>query len=549
MGPNSLKTALARWNIDPRKRWDDVLADFPLDVDDLLTVADEISRIGGERSENALGRLIDVYGVAWVYRVADNRTIVTEAVALKAFEKMRNDGEVTRPREFLSRMPASEEVNAALSKTSQELLALNGEITIEFSNRQDRYERNSRTSLYLLHNSLPFSSGGYSTRTHGLLTGLRTHGVEAIPVTRPGFPSQKHVFDQIPDVPSFHVVDGIPYHHLVGTVSSQPRSDLQGFVDLYADLLDPLVRRYRPSVIHAASNWWNGFAVVATARRYGIPAIYEIRGLWEVTRASRQATWQDSERYAVDVQYERAAASLADRVIVITEGLRDEMVSRGIDEDKITVVPNAVNLDNFTRREKDTGLAKSLGIDNTCVVGFAGSLTFYEGLDDLLAAGARLRGETAKPFTFLIVGDGAVKSELENLAIELGIADICRFTGRVPHSDVNRYLSIMDISPFPRIPIPVCEMVSPLKPLESMATGVAVLASDVQALKEMVPPGIGLTFEKGNLESLTERLGLMIDDEELRDQLAESAYEWVRANRSWAEVSKLITALYDELEV
>jgi glycosyltransferase involved in cell wall biosynthesis len=447
---------------------------------------------------------------------------------------------------FLSRLPRTPEVEAALLGADQDLRALKGEIDLAIPHGT-RYEPAKGVSLYLLHNSLPEKSGGYSTRSHGLLTGLQSHDIDAIPVTRPGFPAKKHVFDQDPDTPELHVIDGIPYHRLLGPVTAQPRSDLQGFVDLYSDMLQPLIDRYRPSVIHAASNWWNGFAGVATAARHGIPSVYEIRGLWELTRASRQESWYDSERYQADANYETIAANMADRVIVITEGLRQEMEARGVPGDKITVVPNAVNLAEFTKTDRDRKLAAELDLENRCVIGFAGSLTFYEGLDDLLKAGASIAGKTQQPFSFLFVGDGPVWKELQELAAELGIGHLCRFPGRVPHSEVSRYLSLMDITPFPRIPIPVCEVVSPLKPLESMAMGVTVLASDVQALKEMVPPGAGLTFEKGNVESLAERLALLIDSPELRSQLAANAYDWVSENRSWDRVATSIQQIYGDL--
>jgi glycosyltransferase involved in cell wall biosynthesis len=234
-------------------------------------------------------------------------------------------------------------------------------------------------------------------------------------------------------------------------------------------------------------------------------------------------------------------------VIVITGGLRDEMVRRGVSEEKIMVVPNGVDLKQFGPREYDSALAQELGISNEVVIGFAGSLTFYEGLDDLLHAGWMLRQRTSIPFRFLFVGDGPVLEELQHLAIELDMMGISSFPGRVPHDEVNRYLSLMSITPFPRKPLPVCEMVSPLKPLESMATGAVVLASDVQALREMVPDGGGLTFEKGSVGDLADKLQILIEDSSLRETLAANARIWVQENRTWERVSQGIDDLYEEL--
>ncbi len=519
-----------------------------LSDEEVALVLKEIFEVGGKFTRKGVRFVCSGYGTGWIDTNPSLSDGVDQDIAIEIFNGMRTHGQVTRPYEFLSAFPRSQEVESALLGAEQDLKALRGVISIDIPAGR-RYRPKPMSSLYLLHNSLPEKSGGYSTRSHGLLTGLRSHGVEAIPVTRPGFPAIRHVFDQDPATPPLHVVDGIPYHRLVGPVPNQPRSDLQGFVELYTEMLEPLVDQHRPSVIHAASNWWNGFAGVAAAKRHSVPSVYEIRGLWELTRASRQAEWYQSERYQADANYETAAANLADRVIVITEGLRREMVERGVPNDKITVVPNAVNLGEFQRATKDAALAQRLELEEACVIGFAGSLTFYEGLDDLLRAGASILGKTNSPFRFLIVGDGPVLDELKDLAIELGISDLCRFPGRVPHSEVAKYLSLMDITPFPRIPIPVCEIVSPLKPLESMAMGVAVLASDVQALKEMVPPGTGITFSKGDSSSLAERLQLLIDNPDMRQELTSNAYEWVAKNRNWNHVSKKIKDIYQELGV
>jgi glycosyltransferase involved in cell wall biosynthesis len=148
----------------------------------------------------------------------------------------------------------------------------------------------------------------------------------------------------------------------------------------------------------------------------------------------------------------------------------------------------------------------------------------------------------------VFVGDGEMSDSLQVLAAELGLGARCAFIGRVPHEQVERYLSIIDITPFPRKPLPVCEMVSPLKPLESMASGIAVLVSDVQALAEMVGDDErGLTFAKGSVEALAERLQQLIEDEDLRARLVERGDQWVRAERSWTVVAGRVKTAYQAL--
>lgn len=475
---------------------------------------------------------------------------LTSGAASGVVSGLHRLGEIERPLEIARHYRDtvnSVRLEMAVAGRSRELEILQHGVTVTYP-RFDYTPGTTTRSLYLLHNSLPHQSGGYATRTHGLLTALHRLGYPTVGVTRPGFPSAKGVFRQIGDLAPADVIDEVTYRRLIGAVHSLPRADLQGFVDTYIDMLRPIMNEYRPGVLHAASNWWNGMAATRAATAAGIPSIYEVRGLWEVTRWSRQPDWGTSETFQLDARYEAEAAIAADRVITITTALKQEMVRRGVEESKISVVPNAVDVERFSQVTRDESLARELGFEGSVVIGFAGSITFYEGLDDLLIACAALRGNTKQPFGLLFVGDGAVKADLEQLAAELGIADLCRFVGRVPHHDVERYLGIMDITPFPRKPLPVCEMVSPLKPLESMASGVAVMVSSVDALLEMVDYGAcGAVFTKGDNDDLALQLGKLIDDAELRRGYVEHARGWVAENRSWLAVARTAAQLYDEL--
>jgi glycosyltransferase involved in cell wall biosynthesis len=473
---------------------------------------------------------------------------ISSSIALKLVTALHRRGEMRRPLEVAEayRDSRSPRLEVFIAARRRELEILQGRMQVSYPRFEYRPGTSTR-SIYLLHNSLPHQSGGYATRTHGLLTALDRLGQPTVGVTRPGFPAKRGVFQQA-DVAPMDVIDGVPYRRLIGPVPSMPRVDLQGFTRTYVDMLRPIMDEYRPALLHAASNWWNGLAATQGAAAAGIPSVYEVRGLWEVTRWSRQPEWGASETFQLDARYEAEVAMAADRVITITTALKQEMVRRGVEESKISIVPNAVDVERFSKVERDPAVAAALGFEGSVVIGFAGSITFYEGLDDLLHAAAMLRGNTKVPFGLLFVGDGAVKADLEQLAVELGVDDLCRFVGRVPHHDVEKYLGIMDITPFPRKPLPVCEMVSPLKPLESMASGVSVMVSSVDALLEMVDFGAcGAVFRKGDNEDFARVLGQMIDDPEMRRSYVEHARGWVAENRSWLAVARTVADLYDEL--
>ena len=461
-------------------------------------------------------------------------------------QALRDEGEIRRPNRLLQGGdPGSKEIADARAALDHNLQVLEHGVKLS-PPKLTRPSKPGVDSFYLLHNSLPHQSGGYATRTHGLLTGLKRSGRQVVGITRPGFPSQSRVFDQRPGTEPTDVIDGVRYSRLIGPVTAMPRSDLQGFVNCYAELMQPLVTELSPKLIHGVSNWWNGHAAVASAQALGVPSIYEVRGLWEVTRSSRQTGWEGSDTYELDARYEADAAKHADRVIAITGGLRDELVRRGVESHKITLVPNAVDVERFASAPA-ASVRRELGWGDRCILGFVGSVTFYEGLDLLLSTVDIAKNETATPLGVLIMGDGPVLGSLKSLATSLGIEDLCHFAGRVPHGEVERYLQAIDVTPFPRLPLPVCEMVSPLKPLESMASKTSVIVSSVQALSEMVPDGCGLVVEKGSVTELADAIIRLADDPTLRSDFAENAFTWVSENRSWDVVSQRVADLYAEL--
>lgn len=401
--------------------------------------------------------------------------------------------------------------------------------------------------FYLLHNSLPYHSAGYSTRTHGLLSGLRDQRWDVRGVTRLGYPYDMPKMQELGPIGPTDVVDGVPYHRLSTEPGIEKKSPITSYVERYVTSLQAFARRERPAIIHGASNHWNGLAAVSAANRLGLPSIYEVRGLWEVTRGSRDPEWAKGGMYRFMARMEADAAAHATHVLAITQALKDELINRGVDGDKITVVPNAVDTDRFTPLERDAELEAILEVQGRKVIGYVGSILDYEGLELLIAAADTLRKER-DDFAVIIVGDGAEYEKFQGRVSELGLEKVVRFTGRVPHEDVERYYSLIDIAPFPRLPLPVCEMVSPLKPFEALAMGKAVVASDVAALAEIIQPGVnGLLHRKGDVEDLTVQLRTLLDNDALREDLSVKGREWVTANRQWAHMSSIVSDVYEKI--
>lgn len=468
-------------------------------------------------------------------------------------EKIHADGHLAMALEYAewakSSVASSAWLDSFIARRRRDLKFLNDQQVPLPAQTVRRIEpAGTTTALYFLHNSLPEKSGGYATRTQGLLNGLKQTGHTVVGITRPGFPAVNGVFDQRAGIEETDVVHGITYHRLISSKQVMPRKDIGEFANHYADLAEKFVDEYRPSIIHAASNWWNGFGALASARRHDLPMVYEVRGLWELTKASRDAAWGESEAYRLDAVYEASVASQADHVITLSGALRNELVARGVDESKISIVPNAVDLTRFAPRPPEANLITKYKLAGKTVFGFAGTLTFYEGLDLLLEALAGLSPSQRDKVALLVVGDGPVASDLKALAKDLGISDLVHFVGRVPHLQVVNYLSVMDVTPFPRLPLPVCETVPPIKPLESMAMGRAVVVSSVHVLEEMIDDDeTGLVFTAGDVDSLRAACAQLIESPELVTRLGENAREWAEQNRGWSAVSQTLAEVYEEL--
>jgi glycosyltransferase involved in cell wall biosynthesis len=276
-----------------------------------------------------------------------------------------------------------------------------------------------------------------------------------------------------------------------------------------------------------------------------------VRGLWEITRLSRDAEFKNTVAFAVQSMFEATVCAEADRVFTLTGPMRDELVARGVEPSKIALLPNSCDPDRFFPRVRDVSLAKQLNIPSGVpVIGYIGTFVDYEGLEDLASACALLKLRGIE-FRLLLVGNenasgqdrGPITEQIAAIANSSGFNDWLIMPGRVPHEEVERYYSLIDIAPFPRKPLPVCEMVSPMKPLEALAMEKAVVVSSVRALQEMVThEKTGLIFEKGSVEGLANALKRLLVDTELRKTLGKNGREWVIRERTWAASTQVVAA-------
>ncbi len=408
---------------------------------------------------------------------------------------------------------------------------------------------------YVLHNSLPYSSGGYATRAQGLALGLQAAGLEVVALSRPGFPrdTKPELLDAA--LPAEDVIEGVRYLRADRPLRDAETS-IAAYVPAAADVMEAQLRALRPEIVVAASAYLSALPALIAARRLGLPFIYEVRGFWEITRISRNPALEQSAFFKVQRLLEAEIGRHADHVFTLTGPMRDELVGRGVPAEKITLLPNSCDPERFTPRPRDAGLAARLGIPaDVPVIGYIGTFVQYEGLDDLARAAALLR-RRGLVFRLMLVGNentsgterGPITTEIERVAAEEGLADWLILPGRVPHAEVEAYYSLIDVAPFPRKPQPVTEMVSPMKPLEALAMEKAVVVSSVRALTEMVADGeTGLVFAKGDVESLADVLARLIGDAGLRARLGRAGRAWVAESRTWTETAREAKAEIDRV--
>jgi PEP-CTERM/exosortase A-associated glycosyltransferase len=381
---------------------------------------------------------------------------------------------------------------------------------------------------------------GYTFRTRAILRAQIANGWQVRGITGRRHSAAGPLQEEV-DGLTFHRTPGEP---ATGNVVLREWRDIAA----HADAIDALVRQWRPDVIHAHSPVLNAIAAQRVAKRHGIPMIYEIRAFWEDAAVGNGTGTEGSPRYWLTRQLETHAVRNADAVAVICEGLRGDLVARGIDANKIIVSPNGVDMDQFgTPVPRDPALTAKLGLEGADVVGFIGSFYDYEGLDDLIAAMPRLVRARPKA-KLLLVGGGPMEQALRDQALASPFTDHIVFVGRVPHDQVEHYYAQVDILAYPRKAMRLTDLVTPLKPLEAMAQGRLVAASSVGGHRELIEDGVtGTLFAPDDPAAIAESIAGLFADRAGWDARRAVARAFVERDRNWSSNILRYEPVYQQL--
>jgi PEP-CTERM/exosortase A-associated glycosyltransferase len=392
--------------------------------------------------------------------------------------------------------------------------------------------------LHVLDHSLPQQSG-YTFRTLSILREQRARGWQTLQLTTP---------KQGGGTTEQEVVDGWTFHRTpfpaADAQSSAPFKLVRQMAATHRRLAS-LIDQFAPDVLHAHSPVLTVYPALWAARRAGIPVVYEVRALWEDGAVDHGVTRPGSVRYRASRALETFALKQASRVTTICQGLQGEIASRGVPCERITVIPNAVDPQAFVLDPPpDEGLRSRLSLDGVAVVGFIGSFYGYEGLDLLIDAFARLRQRTRA--RLLLVGGGPCEPALRAQVERLGLDGDVHFAGRVPHDEVQRYYSVVDVLVYPRWRNRVTELVTPLKPLEAMAQGRMLVASDVGGHRELIRDReTGYLFPAGSVDGLVDAIEAVLRDRDAWPRLKARARGFVESERTWSNSVARYAGVYE----
>lgn len=382
--------------------------------------------------------------------------------------------------------------------------------------------------LHVLDHSLPLHSG-YAFRTLAILREQRALGWETLQVTTPRHGITAGEVEES---------EGFRFHR-----TRVPQRMLPAFpgaiylreMAATARRIDELCESFQPDILQAHSPVLNALPALNVGRKRGIPVVYEIRALWEDAAVDHGKTYEGSLRYRISRALETFALRHADHITTICEGLRLEIMARGIAAERVTVIPNAVDTEAFRLgTQPDAMLRSKLGLDGKTVVGFAGSFYAYEGLDLLIEAAAQLLPLHPK-LRVLLVGGGPQEHALKHRAAERGLERRVIFAGRVAHAEVQRYYDLIDVLAYPRYRMRLTDIVTPLKPLEAMAQGRMFVASDVGGHRELVRDGeTGFLFPAGDTGALAKAIENVLGQQAEWPRIRAQARSFVETERTWA---------------
>ncbi len=395
--------------------------------------------------------------------------------------------------------------------------------------------------LHILYQSHPNISGS-STRTKDILTNQKNIGLNPFAITSP-FQKGENVQNE------YEFIHGIQHYR---TYSGKKREEVKEdsnntWIKLkklfrilnFKNEITKVVLKEKPEILHAHAMFFCAYPAIRIGKRMNIPVVYEVRSLWEERRkeSSPKNIIRQLE-YRILRRIETYCMKNADHIIAINENLKQEIVNRGIHNNNVTVIGNAVDIDFIEDQKKQMCNA----INKSLVFGYIGSISPIEGLSSLV----EIFKSTLTDNDLLIYGKGNDK-EIKKLIDQIGSSKNIMYCGLIERNEIYKAYDKVDVIVNPRIKLKITDAVTPLKPLEAMAFGKIVVASDVGGMKELLTDGeTGFLYSADNISDLEHCLLKVLNlTLEQKQEVVDNAIEHIKNNRVWLKSAEKYMAVYN----
>ena len=291
----------------------------------------------------------------------------------------------------------------------------------------------------------------------------------------------------------------------------------------------------------------HNYAGLEVARRLCVPFVLEYNGseIWMSRHWGRRLRYESLANRIELINVRRA-----DLVVVVSRAMRDELIGRGIDGERILVNPNGVDPERYTPAMSGEPTRRLLGWDSATVLGFISTFQPWHGAEVLAQAFVRLIGERPalrESVRLLLIGDGPRRAAAERILTSAGLAAAVHFTGLVEQEAGPSYLAACDILVSPHVPNADGSPFfgSPTKLFEYMAMERAIIASDLDQIGEVLRHGdTAWLVPPADVGALADAMSRLVDDPALGTRLGTAARREALAHHTWhAHVARTLAAL------
>lgn len=396
--------------------------------------------------------------------------------------------------------------------------------------------------LHILDHSLPLHSG-YAFRSQNIFKAQMDMGYTPVILTSP-----KHEESLKKPTPGVEVINGFTYYRTGSMPASRvPMASELRLMHTLSKRLLQVINKEKPDIIHAHSPILNAIPAIRAAKIMNLPVVYEIRAFWEDAAVDHGTYQENSWKYRLTRAIETWVCKKVDHVAILCNGLKNDLISRRIPAGKITPVFNGVNPSELRPVPPDQEFLTAWDLKDKKVIGFVGSFYKYEGLNLLVDAFAQISA-SHKNARLLLVGGGEMNDKLTVKIEKLGIKNKVVMPGRIPHEKIAGVYALIDILAYPRYSMRLTELVTPLKPLEAMAMGKALVASDVGGHLELIKNHkTGLLFSAGNIKDLSDKIDLILNNKSLETALQKQGNQWVTQHHTWKATTAVYQTIYANL--